>query len=115
MEPQYIVMIVVGSIFLFILLLYIAMFIEHTSDRLHFERAQQIYYSSPNLTKMEYDIAYYAKDKSKQADKKQQVTMDEVINEKDKTGVDIEAAIFNPIEFEGSKEIIGHYNPDLSD
>lgn len=104
-------MIVAGSIFLFILLLYIAMFIERTSDRLHSERAQHIYYSSPNLTKMEYDVAYYAKDKSKQAEKKQQAAIDEA----DKSGADTEAAIFNPIECEGSNEIIGHYNPDLSD
>lgn len=113
MEPQYIVMIVVGSIFVFILLLYIAMFIERTNDRLHSERAQQIYYSSPNLCKMEYDIAY-SKQSPKQPDKKQ-VTMDEVINEKDKSGEDIEVAIFNPTEFEISKKIIGNYNPDLSD
>ncbi len=108
-------MIVVGSVFLFILLLYFAMFIEQTNDRLHFERSQQIYYSSPKLGKMEYDIAYYAKSSSVKAEEKQQVTMDEVLNEKNKSGVDIEVAIFNPLEFEGSKEIIGHYNPDLND
>lgn len=108
-------MIVVGSVFLFILLLYIAMFIERTNDRLHSERAQQIYYSSSGLCRMEYDIAYYSKASSGQPDKKQQVTMDEVINEEDKSGEYFETAIFNPAEFEVSKKITGNYNPDLSD
>lgn len=106
-------MIVMGGIFTFILLVYLAMSIERMNDRIHFERAQQVYYTSPNLAKMEYDIAFYTKEA--QSEDKQQVTMDEVINDKDKSGVDIEVAVFNPIEFEDRKEIIGHYNPDLSE
>lgn len=107
-------MIIVGSVFAFILLIYVAYFFQQTNDKIHDERARQIYYNSKNLNKMEYDIAFPAKNSVGQDDEKQ-LTMDEVINESNEPEAEFEMPIFNVTEFEGSKEITGRYNPDSDD
>ncbi|MGN1060896.1 MAG: hypothetical protein ACI4QN_04110 [Candidatus Coproplasma sp.] len=115
MEPKYIVMIVVGSIYALLLLLYLGFLIERTNEKIHDERARQIYYSSKHLTKMEYDIAFPTSVGSVGQSEEEQVTMDEVINSNDKPVTDFEMPIFSVTEFEGSKEIEGKYNPDIND
>lgn len=115
MEAKYIAMIVIGSLYVILLLIYFCVFIERTNQRVHNERARQIYYSSARLTKMEYDIAFPGNESFVVHDEDEQVTMDEVINENDKIQAEFEMPIFNVTEFEGSKEIVGKYNPDLND
>lgn len=114
MEPKFIAMIVIGSVFVLLLLINLGCMVEQTNERLHSERARQIYYSSKNLTKMEYDIAFPDSGASTQ-NSEEQVTMDEVINENKTPSKDFEMPIFSVSEFEGSKEIVGKYNPDTSD
>lgn len=104
-------MIVIAGVFVFLFLVFIGCYIEKTNERIHSEKARQIYYSSKNLAKMEYDIAFYEKDS--EGDKsEEQVTMDEVINTAQTHTQDFEMSIFNASEFEGNKEIVGKYNPD---
>lgn len=112
MDEKYIAMIVIGGILLFMFLVYFGCFIEITNDRIHSEKARHIYYSSKNLAKMEYDIAFPGKETCAQMDE-EQVTMDEVIN--DEHPGEFVMPIFNVGEFEGSKEITGSYNPDVDD
>lgn len=114
MEPKYVAMIVIGGLFLFWLLLYIGCFIEMTNDRIHREKARHIYYSSKNLAKMEYDVAFPEREDVDNHSLDEQVTMDEVINEEKHTS-EFNMPVFNVSEFEGSKEIVGTYNPDVDD
>lgn len=114
MESKYVAMIVIGGLFLFWLLLYIGCFIEVTNDRIHREKAMHIYYSSKGLAKMEYDVAFPESEASIGRLDDEQVTMDEVINE-EKHVAEFNIPIFNVGEFEGSKEIVGKYNPDVDD
>lgn len=107
-------MIVIGSIFAFLFLVYVGYQIERTNEKIHNERARHIYYSSKNLTKMEYDIAFPSSVNTVPQSGEEQVTMDEVINQSG-TSDDFEMPVFNISEFEGSKVIIGKYNPDKSD
>ncbi|MGN0824534.1 MAG: hypothetical protein ACI4MB_05650 [Candidatus Coproplasma sp.] len=115
MEPKYIAMIVIGSIFALLFLLYVGCLIERTNEKFHNDRARQIYYSSKHLTKMEYDIAFPGKESTAGKHEEEQVTMDEVINKNEKPATEFEMPIFSVSEFEGSKEIVGKYNPDISD
>ncbi|MGN0812864.1 MAG: hypothetical protein ACI4MQ_05075 [Candidatus Coproplasma sp.] len=114
MEAKYIAMIVIGGIFVFLLLIYLGYQIERTNENIHNQRARQIYYSSKNLTKMEYDIAFPSNVNTTPQSGEEQVTMDEVINESDNSA-EFEMPVFNISEFEGSKVIIGKYNPNNSD
>lgn len=114
MEAKFIALIVVGSIFGFLFLIYIGCLIERTNERIHNERARQIYYSSKHLTKMEYDIAF-PDDGAVEHGNETQVTMDEIFNQDKKPASDFNMPIFNVTEFEGSKEIVGKYNPDIND
>lgn len=107
-------MIVIGSIFALLFLIYVGYQIERTNEKFHNLRARQIYYSSKNLTKMEYDIAFPSNVNAAFQSGEEQVTMDEVINKND-ASAEFEMPIFNISEFEGSKVICGKFNPDNSD
>lgn len=113
MEAKYIAMIVIGGIFALLFLIYAAYQIDLITDNIHNDRARQIYYSSKNLTKMEYDIAFPSNSSSAHQSE-EQVTMDEVINQA-ATSPDFEMPVFDVSEFEGSKLIVGKYNPNNND
>lgn len=106
-------MIVIGGIFALLFLIYAAYQIDLITDNIHNDKARQIYYSSKNLTKMEYDIAFPSNSSSAHQSE-EQVTMDEVINQAT-TSPDFEMPVFDVSEFEGSKLIVGKYNPNKND
>ncbi|MGN1104331.1 MAG: hypothetical protein ACI4QI_05585 [Candidatus Coproplasma sp.] len=114
MDAKYIAMIVIGSIFVVLFLVYLVYQIKRTDENIHNQRARQIYYSSKMLTKMEYDIAFPSTVTPALQNVEEQVTMDEVINEGGNSS-NFEMPIFDVSEFEGSKVIVGKYNPNISD
>ena len=113
MEAKYIAMIVIGSIFTLLFLIYVGYQFECINNKIHSDRARQIYYSSKNLTKMEYDIAFPSNSISAHQSE-EQVTIDEVINQTE-ASADFEMPVFDVSEFEGSKLIVGKYNPNKND
>lgn len=113
MEAKYIVMIVIGCVFALLLIIYFVYQIGRTNEYLHDERVRQIYYSSKNLNKMEYDIAFPSTT-SAATQSGEQVTMDEIFNESS-TNFDFKIPVINIGELEGSKTIIGTFNQNVGD
>lgn len=109
MEAEYIVMIVVGSVVVLLLLIYMAVAIEAKSSKLSFKRKLAYYYSSENLAKMEYDLAIYRGNKG---DNGGQMTIDEVINNKQGEVSAGLSDLYTPMDDAGLGVIKGNYNPD---
>lgn len=106
-------MIVTGVVFLFLFLLYMGIEIDRNNTKRYNERKLFYYYASENLKKMEYDISSYYTETEKDSDNEvKQVTIEDIISNKEAMRRDLLADICTPIEDEGLKEIIGHYNPD---
>lgn len=110
---QYIVLIVSGGIFGFLLLLYGVLAIE--KDKLNKRNNEKLSdsYKEKNLRKMEYDIAFYD-GKHSRRENVSQVAMDDLLSDgKASEEAQLsENAVFAQIEYEGIKEIKGNYNPE---
>ena len=107
-------MIVTASVFVFLLLLYMAVEINRINNFRYNERRLFYYYASDNLSKMEYDVASYdsASDNLQTENGDKQVTIEDVVNRNQEKRQNVVSDICTPIEDNGLKEIIGVYNPD---
>lgn len=110
---QYIILIVSGGVFGFLLLLYGALAIER--DKLNKRNNEKLAdsYKEQNLRKMEYDIAFYD-GSNRGTENVSQVAMDDLLSD-GKASEEAhlsERAVFTQIEYEGIKEIKGNYNPE---
>ncbi len=120
MEPMYVVLICAGGVFALFFIFYLIYAIESYKIRTRNEIALKDAYSEKNLTKMEYDVAFYDGDTYETlygGNVNRQVTIDEVLseNQRDEESVSkAQRAIFTQVEDEGSKNIIGTYNPETS-
>lgn len=114
MKYEIIIMIVTASVFVFLLLLYMAVEINRINNFRYNERRLFYYYASDNLSKMEYDVASYdsASVNSQTENGDKQVTIEDVVNRKQEKRQNVVLDICTPIEDNGLKEIIGVYNPD---
>ncbi|MDE7453621.1 MAG: hypothetical protein K2N22_04355 [Clostridia bacterium] len=108
MEPQYIVAIIAGSIFLVLILVYIILKIIRDKRALK-ERARiSEVYSDENLAKMDYDFAVYDEELSELlgegAKREGHTTIDEELD----TPLE---EVFAKVDSEGMEEITGNYQP----
>jgi len=104
-------MIVTASVFAGLLLIYLLVASRRQGERRLQSRRLAKYYSSENLAKMEYDVAAYHKEEEA-AGVGSQMTIDEFINRKEEGAQKSVSELYTPIEDEGLKELVGHYNPD---
>jgi len=104
-------MIITASVFAGLLLIYFLEASHRQSMRRLQERRLAKYYSSENLAKMEYDVASYHKEEES-AGAGSQMTIDEFINSKGEDTQKSVSELYTPVEDEGLKEFVGHYNPD---
>lgn len=115
MEPEYILLICAGGVFLSILLVYSLVALERAKsekkNRINLHKS----YAEENLRKMEYDVAFYDKNSFKfnyNRETERQVTIDDVLSENSPDAIKTsDAAVFTQIEDEGVEEIIGTFNP----
>lgn len=108
-------MICAGGLFIILLFAYILHYINQKKiDKLNRQRLNEAY-SDKNITKMEYDLAFYDEETLRLLGRatEGQVTIDEVLTV---DGATVDAAtkktddaIFNKIENEGVEEITGNY------
>ncbi|MBE7088276.1 MAG: hypothetical protein E7370_01955 [Clostridiales bacterium] len=84
MEPEYIIAIIVGSIFLLLLFIYNVISNNRKVNKDKLEKELDKAYAPANLKKMDYDLAYYDDDTAKRILNKksvdeEQVTIDDII------------------------------------
>ena len=116
MEPLYILFIVAGSVFLFILLAYFAFSIKSWRYRVKLRKDIQKAYNDKNLAKIEYDCAFYDGDlysREHRSEHAKQVTIDEVLSGEAESEEDWdELSRFNAIEEVQENSVEGHYDPE---
>lgn len=115
MKPEYILLISAGGVFLLLLFIYLLVAFERYKKNKAERQKLQESYSDENLSKMEYDVAYYDKKSFKlnyNTETERQVTIDDLIAEESSELDDsAEKAIFAQVEDEGVEEIKGTYKP----
>lgn len=115
MEFQYIILIVAGSVFVFLMLIYTVVAIERCKRDKRNAGKLAASYAENNLRRMEYDVALY--DGSDSASESvSQVAMDDLFSENnvnDETRYS-GAAILGSVEYEGVEEIKGEYDPETA-
>lgn len=108
MEPQYIVAIVSGGIFLILILTYIILRVIRDKKELREKARISQIYNDEALEKMEYDFAMYDEESS------------EILSEQSRregyTDVNEEPVqheeVFAKVDSEGMEEITGNYKPE---
>ena len=118
MESVYILMICAAGVFFILVLAYIVYAREKAkTDRLNAQALDEAY-SDKNLTKMEYDFAFYDDETYNLLYGKQpgQVTIDEVLGRNNRdasaeaSAQKVEETLFAKIDAEGVEEITGKFN-----
>ena len=109
MEPQYIVAIVCGSVFLILLFVYIILRVIKNKRELKAKAQLSEVYNDEALAKMEYDFAVYDEESSEllgeQTKREGHTTIDEELD------VPPEEVIAK-VDSEGMEEITGNYKPE---
>lgn len=113
MEPEYIVAISVGGLYLLIFFIYIIVACKKQKREKALNSRLAAAYSDEELVKMEYDFAVYDEETSRMLSGgkpagERQVTIDDVLSGSEPD----DAAVFGKIETEGMEEITGNYKPD---
>lgn len=114
MEPEYILLITGGGVFVLLLFIYLIYAIEKAKAE-HRNRTNMLKsYLPENLQKMEYDVAFYDKNvfqyggNSREAAR--QVTIDDLLSdEADNITQMTEEAVFTQVEDKGMEQITGRY------
>lgn len=115
MKPEFILMIIAGSIFVVMLL--ICCIVEFRRSNMHVREREQVKksYEGENLKKMEYDVAFYDKKEFKlnfNSVGDEQVTIDELLSEdKERAEKSAQRAVFTQLEEDGVDVIKGAYRP----
>lgn len=113
-------MICAGGVFVVLLLSYLVYYFGKRKKLKQKEYELSVAYSDENLTKMEYDLAFYDEEIHKllrQAEPASQVTIDEVIGQagtpaEETVRKKTDDAIFTKIGNEGVEEITGNFKRD---
>lgn len=113
MEPEIILFICSGCLFVFLLFLYMLIAFESRKrDKRYVEKLLKTY-SKDNVRKMEYDTAYYDKKAEwfiNGEDADRQVTIDDVLSENGDVS-NFDKALFVHLEAKGIEDICGNYDP----
>ncbi len=108
MEPQYIVAIISGSIFLILILIYIILKVIKNKRELKEKARLSEIYNDEDLAKMDYDFAVYDEESSELLGEGAKREMHTTIDEELDTPLE---EVFAKIESEGMEEITGNYQP----
>ena len=113
MDAQYIVEIVAASFFIVLLFTFVISYAVARSNEKNLRRKLDSVYLSNKLAKMEYDFAVYDQETEKilaniESAPVEQVTIDELLNEKPVPAEEV----FAKIDSEGLEEITGNYKPE---
>lgn len=114
MDPQYIVAIVAGSVFLILLFSFVIVYAVRCSNAKKLRQKLDSVYLDSNLAKMEYDFAVYDEETAKMLENMsaapvEQVTIDELLGENRLASAE---DVFGKIDSEGMEEITGNYKPE---
>lgn len=112
MEPQYIVAIAAGSIFLLLFMIFIILSVYKHKAEARIQESLEKQYADENLAKMEYDFAVYDEETARMLsgeDNKPvtQVSIYDVLSE----DLAQPEEVFGKIENDGLEEITGNYKP----
>lgn len=113
MEPEYIILISAGGVFVLLLLTYLIVALRSAKIQ---RRNQEILcesYSNEKLQKMEYDVAFYESNVffDYNRDEERQVTIDDVLTQNEDRSRLAEQAVFASVEDENEEIVVGRYNP----
>ncbi|MDE7086628.1 MAG: hypothetical protein K2O67_00360 [Clostridia bacterium] len=115
MEPEIILLVSAGGLFLLFLLVYMIVAINVRKRRKHEQQLLMKTYNEENLHKMEYDVAFYEGEAFRifqAGNTARQMTIDEILNDDDKTLEQMtQRAIFSQMEDNDGEIIKGTYNP----
>ena len=114
MNPEYIIAIVTGGVFLILLLSFVIVYGVRRSNHKKFQKQLDEAYLGGNLAKMEYDFAAYDEETEKilerlSAGAEKQVTIDDVLSDNKSA---LPEDVFAKIDTEGLEEITGNYKPE---
>ena len=113
MAPEYILLICAGGVFALLLFIYLIYAIEKAKaehrNKLNISKS----YLPENLSKMEYDVAFYDKNVFQygyQRESARQVTIDDIlVDETDNMTQMTEEAVFTQVEDKGVEQITGNF------
>lgn len=113
MAPEYILLISAGSVFVLLLFIYLIYAIEKAKiehrNKVNIAKS----YSPENLSKMEYDVAFYDKNVfhyGYSRNEEMQVTIDDILgDETDNMTQMAEGAVFTQVEDKGVEQIKGNF------
>ena len=113
MEPEYILLICAGGVFVLLLFIYLIYAIEKLKAEHRNKANIAKAYSPENLSKMEYDVAFYDKNVFHYGYKKEvetQVTIDDIMgDETDNATQMTEEAVFTQVEDKGVEQTKGNF------
>lgn len=113
MKPEYILLISAGGVLVLLLFIYLIYAIEQIKTEHRNKTNIAKSYLPENLSKMEYDVAFYDKNVfhyGYQRDAERQVTIDDIlVDENDDMPQITEEAVFTQVEDKGVEQIRGNF------
>lgn len=113
MKPEYILLICAGGVFVLLLFIYLIYAIEKAKAEHRNKANIARSYLPENLSKMEYDVAFYDKNVfhyGYNSEAERQVTIDDIlVDDTDNIAHMTEEAVFTQVEDKGVEQIKGNF------